>query len=41
MLGIAFLIIGLVLSIGEFYLWHAGLFWHEPKRDPRNFPPPR
>lgn len=28
------------LAIGEFYIWHAGLFWHEPRRDPRNFPTP-
>jgi hypothetical protein len=38
---IGLVIIGLLLGLGEFYLWHSGLLWHEPKRDPRNFPPPQ
>jgi hypothetical protein len=38
---IGLVLIGFVLTIAEFYVWHSGLLWHNPKRDPRNFPPPR
>jgi hypothetical protein len=32
----------LIVACGEFYIWHAEILWHgEPKRDPRNSPPPR
>jgi hypothetical protein len=34
----ALLIVGF---IGEAWLYHAGLWWHEPKTDRRNWTPPR
>jgi hypothetical protein len=39
MLEVAFVVVSVFLGAGEFYVWHAGLLWHEPKKDPRNFPP--
>jgi hypothetical protein len=40
MLGLALMVIGILLGLGEFYVWHSGLLWHDgTKRDPRNFPP--
>jgi hypothetical protein len=39
MLEVVFVVVSLLLAVGEFYIWHAGLLWHEPKKDPRNFPP--
>jgi hypothetical protein len=26
-------IVCLIVGLGEFYLWHSCLLWHEPKRD--------
>ncbi len=40
MIEILFVVIGVALAAGEFYIWHAGLLWHDSsKEDPRNFPP--
>lgn len=39
MVEIVLAVVGLLLVPGEFYVWHAGVLWHEPERDPRNFPP--
>jgi len=31
----------IVALIGELWLYHAGLWWHEPNVDWRNWTPPR
>jgi len=28
-------------GIGEWYVYDRAIWWHDEKRDPRNFPPPR
>jgi hypothetical protein len=32
MLEVAFVVVSLLLGAGEFYVWHAGLLWHETKK---------
>ena len=40
MIEILFVVVGIALVVGELYVWHAGVLWHDgPKEDPRNFPP--
>ncbi|HVD39755.1 MAG TPA: hypothetical protein VNC16_01975 [Solirubrobacterales bacterium] len=38
-LGIIGLAIVALVAIGEWYLYDRSLWWHDDKRDPRNFPP--
>lgn len=40
-LELVFLVVSLLLVIGELYLYSAALWWHAPKTDRRNWPPPR
>lgn len=40
-LGIILTAVVAVAAIGEWYLYDRSLWWHDDKRDPRNFPPPR
>lgn len=41
MLGIIGIAIAVLVAIGEWYVYDRALWWHDEKRDPRNFPPPR
>ncbi|HVD38268.1 MAG TPA: hypothetical protein VNC15_05510 [Solirubrobacterales bacterium] len=41
LLGIAFIVLLVLGSAVEVYAYTGGHWWHEEKRDPRNFPPPR
>ncbi|MGE5603369.1 MAG: hypothetical protein ACM30E_09975 [Nitrososphaerales archaeon] len=41
-LEIVFLVVSILLSIGEYYLYSSDLWWHAPpKTDGRNWTPPR
>jgi hypothetical protein len=40
LLAIAFIVLLVLVGI-EWYVYDRALYWHEEKRDPRNFPPPR
>lgn len=40
-LEVILIVVGVVLVLGEWIAWDQALLWHEEKRDPRNFPPPR
>jgi len=40
-LGIIAVAIGVLVAIGEWYVYDQALWWHADKRDRRNFPPPR
>ena len=40
--GIVIFMVLIVLgAIVEWYVYDRALYWHEDRRDPRNFPPPR
>lgn len=41
LLGIAFIVLLVIGSAAEVYAYTGDHWWHEEKRDPRNFPPPR
>ncbi len=41
LLGVIFIVVILLVSIGEWYVYDRALWWHHDSRDPRNFPPPR
>jgi hypothetical protein len=40
-LEIAFIVVSILLTVGELYLYSADLWWHAPKTDRRNWTPPR
>jgi hypothetical protein len=40
-LEIVFLVVSVLLAIGEYYLFSSDLWWHAPKADRRNWTPPR
>lgn len=40
-LEIVILVLLVLLPIGELYLYTEALWWHAPKADRRNWPPPR
>jgi len=40
-LGVLVVVGWIAAIIGELWLYHAGLWWHEPKTDRRNWTPPR
>lgn len=39
--GIGLIVLLVLAAIVEWYIYDRSLWWHEDKRDPRNFPPPR
>jgi hypothetical protein len=39
--GIAFIVILVVGALVEWYVYDRAIYWHDDRRDPRNFPPPR
>jgi hypothetical protein len=39
--GIILLVVLTLGSVAEVYAYTGDHWWHEEKRDPRNFPPPR
>lgn len=41
MIELAMTVAGVALIFAELVIWDVGILWHEPKRDRRNFPPPR
>jgi len=41
LLGMAFIVLVVLGAIVEWYVYDRALWWHDDKRDPRNFPPPR
>lgn len=41
LLAIAFVALSVVGLAVEWYVWDRAIWWHDEKRDPRNFPPPR
>lgn len=41
LLGIAFIALLVLAGIVEWYVYDKAIYWHDDKRDPRNFPPPR
>jgi hypothetical protein len=41
LLGIVLIVVLVLASVAEWYAYTGGHWWHEEKRDPRNFPPPR
>ncbi len=40
-LAIIFIVVPILLGLGEWYVYDRALWWHDERRDPRNFPPPR
>lgn len=40
-LGIAFVVVLVLGALFEWYVYDRAIYWHDDKRDPRNFPPPR
>ncbi|HEV2790749.1 MAG TPA: hypothetical protein VGV69_05575 [Solirubrobacterales bacterium] len=40
-LEIALIVLLVVAAIGEWYVYDRAIWWHDDKRDPRNFPPPQ
>jgi hypothetical protein len=41
LLGAAFIVLFVLGGIIEWYVYDRAIYWHDHKRDPRNFPPPR
>jgi hypothetical protein len=41
MIDLVLAVAGAALILAELFIWDAEILWHEPKRDQRNFPPPR
>jgi hypothetical protein len=40
-LGIIFIVLIALAGIVEWYVYDRAIYWHDDRRDPRNFPPPR